>query len=123
MTTNAQSDADLETIFAADRVARAAAIWLRHQTALGDAAASGSPARREMAAGLVQRLSEQLQLARAEALFAGYALALLDAGADMAMDVPLRMARSSVESDHYAAGVAAAEALMQTLLAAPAAGR
>ncbi|MDJ0927301.1 MAG: hypothetical protein QNJ73_06565 [Gammaproteobacteria bacterium] len=123
MTTNTQSDAELDTIFAADRVARAAAIWLRHQTAAGDVAPAGSRARREMSAGLVYRLAERLQLARSEALLAGYVLALLDAGGDMAMDVPLRMLRSTADSDDYAAGVAAAEELMHALLAGSDLGR
>lgn len=115
------SDPDLDSIAAADRVARAAQLWLRREVAHGVAAAPGTRAHRELAAGLVVRLCERLQLDRAETLLAGYAVALLQSETDMAMDLPLRMTGAGQSAD-YRRGMAAAESLFSVLTGAPAAG-
>jgi len=89
-------------------------LWLRREVVHGCAAAPGTRAHRELAAGLVARLSERLGLDRSQTLLAGYAVALLEAETDMAMDLPARINAGPGTAD-YARGVAAAEALFLML--------
>jgi len=104
----------LDAIATADRVARAAVLWLRREVLHGSAAAPGTRAHRELAAGLVTRLGERLGLDRSQTLLAGYAVALLQAETDMAMDLPLRI-NAGPGTANFARGVAAAESLFVLL--------
>ena len=107
----------LDAIATADRVARAAVLWLRREVMYGCAAAPGTRAHRELAAGLVARLGERLGLDRSQTLLAGYAVALIQAETDMAMDLPLRINAGPGTAD-YARGLAAAESLFGMLTGA-----
>jgi hypothetical protein len=104
----------LDAIATADRVARAAVLWLRREVLHGVASAPGTQAHRELSAGLIARLGERLGLDRSQILLAGYAAALLQAETDMAMDLPLRINAGPGTAD-YARGVAAAESLFLML--------
>ncbi len=113
----ASEEPGLDAIATADRVARAAVLWLRREVMHGCASAPGTRAHRELAAGLVARLGERLGLDRSQTLLAGYAVALLQAETDMAMDLPLRINAGPGTAD-YARGVAAAESLFLMLTGA-----
>jgi hypothetical protein len=75
---------------AADRVARAAYLWIRHADT-GDNAATGSAARQDLVAGVIFGLCDALRLNETHALLSAYAFFLIDGQAADAFTIARSM--------------------------------
>ena len=102
---------------AADRVARAAHLWIRH----GNAIALPSPAsagRQDVIAGLICGLCNALELDERHALMSAYAYALIDGNVGEALVVAQSMVRRRDDEQHrtfYQQGVIAANDLIELI--------
>jgi len=74
--TNGDSDQQ-QVLEAADRVARAAYIWIRHGNVV-DVPSTGQGARQDLVAGVIFGLCNALQLDEQHVLLSAYAYALID---------------------------------------------
>jgi len=88
-------DADPQQVLeAADRVARAAYIWIRHGNAV-EVPSPGQSGRQDLIAGVIFGLCNALQLNEQHALLSAYAYALIDGEAAEALLAARSMLRRS----------------------------
>lgn len=81
-----------QVLEAADRVARAAYIWIRHGNAV-KAPSPGAGVRQDLVAGLISGLCNELELDERHALLSAYAYALIDGEVAEALIVARAMIR------------------------------
>jgi len=111
--TNGDSDQQ-HVLEAADRVARAAYIWIRHGNAV-DVPSPGQGARQDLIAGVIFGLCNELQLNEQHALLSAYAYALIDGEAAEALLAARSMLRRSndvPQASAYHQGLRAARDLV-----------
>lgn len=102
----------LETLAAADRLARAASLWLRQEAACGFDRPRPGPEHRELLAGLVTGIGHWLQQDEEVTALAAYALALLEQEGDNALQLPERIGDRQSAGAAYAEGLQAASRLI-----------
>lgn len=112
---SANGDSDQQQVLeAADRVARAVYIWIRHGNVV-DVPSSGQGARQDMVAGLIFGLCNALQLNEQHVLLSAYAYALIDGEAAEALPAARSMFHRRDDAPSrsaYRRGVRAADDLI-----------
>lgn len=115
MASSINPSAPLDHLCRADRVARAASVWLRFEQGPGAAFPEPGPAHRDLLAGLVAGLGDRLGLERTVQLLAAYSLALMEYEQDSALDLPYRIGGQSPRSPDYREGLRVADRLVDAL--------
>ena len=114
------SAASLETLSAADRLARAASLWLRREEGEGLALPRLGPERRDYLAGLVAGLGQWLRQDESVQLLAAYSLAMLEQERERALDTTLRVGQAEPFASAYAGGLRVADRLIAEMGRSPA---
>ena len=115
MVSASSPQASLDHLRRADRLARAASVWLRFEKGPGAAFPEPGPAHRDLLAGLVAGLGDRLGLDESVQLLAAYSLALLEYEQAGALDTPGRVGSPSPLSPDYVEGLQIAGRLVDNL--------
>jgi len=110
----------LEALSAADRLARAASLWLRREEGEGLALPRLGPERRDYLAGLVAGLGQWLRQDESVQLLAAYSLAMLEQERERALDTTLRVGQAEPVATAYARGLRVADRLIAEMGRSPA---
>ena len=117
------SPSSLEALSAADRLARAASLWLRREEGEGVMLPRLGPDRRDYLAGVVSGLGEWLRQDEMVLGLAAYALALREDDAEAALDVTLRVTQAEPVASAFSAGREVAGRLIAEMARAPDSGQ
>jgi hypothetical protein len=109
------SESFLQHLQSADRLARAASLWLRREYVPGTVPPRPGPAHRDLLAGVVAGLGAWLDVDDSVLLVGAYSLGLLEQERAHAVDIPARLARTASPSAHYRQGLRIARRLIGAL--------
>jgi hypothetical protein len=112
---SATSPSALDQLRHADRIARAASLWLRREQAGDGPGRRPGPEHRDLLAGLVAGLGSWLRVDAMVLAVAAYSLALLEQERDGALDTSARLAPAAPEPPAYREGLGIARRLVADL--------